>query len=70
MIDFEFSASSYRGVPWEEEHSAIVWSFLRHMQRVKPGRAANILLQDHVRHSVGCAIHFSDLTEEAGVSLH
>ena len=42
---------------------------MRTIQRVQLGTDADTLLQDHVRHSAVCAIFFSNVIEEAGVSL-
>lgn len=68
-----FVPSSYKGRPWEEEDPELAWmkaqQLLRHLQGIPAGSATDILLKDHVQHSVSCAIYFSNRIEEVGLPL-
>ena len=70
---YQYFASNYRGVPWEDEAPEYVWMhsalLLRALGQVKPASVAAKLLEEHVEHSAACSIYFSNLVEEKGASL-
>ena len=69
----QYLKSNYREVPWEDEGPEEVWMhvalLLRALQKTKLGSLAAPLLEEHAEHSTICAIYFSNIVEEKGVSL-